>query len=295
MKKHCSFFIGMLCQLSLIAQFIEPSIHFDLYFEDALGNRDTVTYGYDSLANQNINPIFGEVNIRGSAFDSIFEVRGSDISGYQFQTNPTVHGYTSIFCNIYPVVQYQSMIIYAKHWPVTITWDSTYFEEECYDWTHITRIWDYLFHPDFTNGDIRLLHNQEKLIVYKQYMQQSVSYYNTRLEPIEGGIQDTVYNLWVGLSGNVPTISTDQPDSKNLYSAFPNPTSGELQFSIPNTSNRVSFIQIRSMLGTIEPEFSWRQIEGSVHLNVSNLTSAHYQALVYFKDNKPLVFHFLKE
>ncbi|MCB0375492.1 MAG: hypothetical protein KDD04_06205, partial [Sinomicrobium sp.] len=45
-----------------------------LYFEDAVGNRDSVIVGYDTLATHDIDPEFGEQELV-SPFDSVFEVR----------------------------------------------------------------------------------------------------------------------------------------------------------------------------------------------------------------------------
>jgi hypothetical protein len=53
----------------------QPEFSFDLYFEDALGNRDTVTIGYDPQATDGIDAQFGEENIISQPWDSILDVR----------------------------------------------------------------------------------------------------------------------------------------------------------------------------------------------------------------------------
>lgn len=53
-----------------------------IYFEDAIGNRDSVVVGHDENANNNYNPNFGEVDIKAS-WDSIFEVRAAHYLDWQ--------------------------------------------------------------------------------------------------------------------------------------------------------------------------------------------------------------------
>ena len=278
-------------------QVLEPMIKFDLYFEDAIGNRDTVTYGFDSLASENINPAFGEFNLRYTAFDSVFEVRGADKSGYQFQSNPIVAGYLSNFCDVYPIVKYQSMVIYPKHWPVTIRWGSSYVEHECYDWTLFTRHWGYLFHPSPGYTDIRYLRKQSRLTIYKEYMQQTKSYYNSRLEPIEGGIQDTVYNMWVGLSGNEATSAISDPDFGKELAVFPNPAVDVLQVQLPSglAQNEIAQIACIDILGKRVQLSAWKGTDQLLELDVSGLPAGTYQGVIEHELGHPIAyFRFVK-
>src|SRR5690554_7621468 len=52
-----------------------PEFEFQLYFEDAAGNRDTVTLGYDQLATDTINSQFGEVNLLNTPWGNGLDVR----------------------------------------------------------------------------------------------------------------------------------------------------------------------------------------------------------------------------
>jgi hypothetical protein len=57
-----------------------PMYQADFYFQDAIGNRDTITIGYDTTANGEYNPQFGEINL-SQPFDSVFEVRATHRNG----------------------------------------------------------------------------------------------------------------------------------------------------------------------------------------------------------------------
>lgn len=57
----------------------QEEFSFQLYFEDAAGNRDTITLGYDPLATEKIDTAFGEENLINQPWsDSTFEVRITD-------------------------------------------------------------------------------------------------------------------------------------------------------------------------------------------------------------------------
>lgn len=118
--------VGLLaiCWMGILsAQQQQPQFVMPIWFEDSLGNRDTVWVGGDpNASSQNMNPEFGEVTI-ATPFDSVFEVRA-------------VHGYDSDWETskiiIEPVTPGQCylpahtrIMIHAKYPPVKISWDTT--------------------------------------------------------------------------------------------------------------------------------------------------------------------------
>ncbi len=60
--------------------FSQEEFSFELYFEDALGNKDTLVLGYDPLATDSIDVAFGEVNIVNQPWDSVFEARALNLT-----------------------------------------------------------------------------------------------------------------------------------------------------------------------------------------------------------------------
>jgi hypothetical protein len=277
-------------------QILEPRIKFDLFFSDALGHRDTVTIGYDTLAGANIDPEFGEFNLRGIPFDSVFEVRGADNSGFEYQSNPTIQYYTTGFCIIESIVQYQSFIVYAKHWPITITWDSTYFAHQCYDWTHITRISAYMFQPQYANGDIRRLNLQDSVIITKNYMRQTVDILNSRRHPVEGIGLDTIYTVYIGLAGNDPTISTREVVLKAAR-VFPNPVLSDVHIEVPEAlqSTDIEQITLTDMLGRQSVISAWDNRADALHIPVESYPAGVYAGKIRFRgEDRPVVFAFVK-
>ncbi|MBK9106885.1 MAG: T9SS type A sorting domain-containing protein [Saprospiraceae bacterium] len=104
------------------------------YFQDASGNKDTIVFRADSSIIDEItfdddwNPEWGEI-IDNSPFDSTFEVRA--------QPKFAIGGdfYQNIILTANDVDQPDGCIVpnpllifvYTKNWPVTMTWDRSYF------------------------------------------------------------------------------------------------------------------------------------------------------------------------
>ena len=112
------------CGTLLLAQSV-PRFQMPLYFEDAVGNRDTIVVGYDETASYNqLNPQFGE-QLLATPFDSIFEVRAAHaidaphalskkiIAQYENSIGDTCFSSAGI-----------EIFIQARHLPITIRYDT---------------------------------------------------------------------------------------------------------------------------------------------------------------------------
>jgi hypothetical protein len=100
-----------------------PQFTMPIWFEDAIGNRDTLWVGSDVAASsREINPQFGEVELT-APFDSVFEVRGVHGDDPQWRTLKIVIEYTDSggWCLLPPGTR---IMIHALHWPVKISWDT---------------------------------------------------------------------------------------------------------------------------------------------------------------------------
>lgn len=292
-----NFAIALLFFAPMVAvgQTLEPQIKFNLYFADARGHLDTATIGYDPLAGANVDPQFGEFNLRGVPFDSVFEVRGADKSGYEVQSNPTVQFYHPVWCTEWPWTQYQSVILRAKHWPVRITWDRAYFFEECYDWTLLTRVWDYLFHPDFINGDIVQLSVHDSVLVRPSYLRQTNSLFNHRLEPLVGGGRDTVYVIWVGLAGEPPTVPAHEQQTVHAQ-VYPNPSGDWISVRLPSDAAPLDLSQIAlyDILGRRFAIEKWEQTDNGARLSLEGLPPGVYRGQITAKGQANRVFSFVR-
>ena len=75
MKNLISFFVFAICILSYAKS---QEFSFKMFFEDAVGNKDSIVIGYDPNATNGIDEDFGEVNILETPFKPDFEVRISN-------------------------------------------------------------------------------------------------------------------------------------------------------------------------------------------------------------------------
>lgn len=134
-----NFILGVLAfsALQMLAQSAEPMFQTTFYFEDAIGNRDTIIIGADTAANNEYNPLFGE-NDMPNSFDSIFEVRATHAIGFNWGQPPyilskKIVGSCEPYINL-PQCFGGGMAIFfvrAKYQPITIRWDMTYMDNLC--------------------------------------------------------------------------------------------------------------------------------------------------------------------
>jgi hypothetical protein len=113
----------------------QPEFSFDLYFEDALGNRDTVTIGYDPEATDGIDAQFGEENIISQPWDSVLDVRIGNKT-YTENTWLTDNSFLSkkqiisSYCENSIISSRISIQFYAKNYPIKFKWDKSQFEND---------------------------------------------------------------------------------------------------------------------------------------------------------------------
>lgn len=119
----------------------QEEFSFELYFEDALGNKDTVILGYDPNATDVIDITFGEVNILSQPWGSNFDVRIGDRS---YETNNgttnwlTSNTYQSkkqilsSYCDQYDKKSETiSLQFKIDNLPIKIKWNGNVFGDSC--------------------------------------------------------------------------------------------------------------------------------------------------------------------
>lgn len=111
--------------------FAQEEFSFELYFEDALGNKDTLILGYDSNATNGIDPLFGELNMTGQPWDNTFEVRAGNgylgepdfplnINNFDYQTKKQIKFKDCLVGQRYGI----PLIIKTNNPPIQINWTS---------------------------------------------------------------------------------------------------------------------------------------------------------------------------
>jgi hypothetical protein len=106
-----------------------PYFETTFYFEDAVGNKDSVIIGYDLNINPlTINENFGEKEIK-APFDSVFEVRAFHLSDLQNRTSKKIIGHAEPYG---PYLESSRSIILVRiiHKPLKVTYDISKFYKE---------------------------------------------------------------------------------------------------------------------------------------------------------------------
>jgi len=116
-----------------------------MFFSDAIGNKDTITLGYDPFATFGIDDNFGEENIIDVPLKSTLDVRitdeyfnrkYNDMDG-TYHTKKQIIPYDCIHLFFESI---QTIDISTKHWPVTAKWNSALFNDSCRDGSLFTSI-----------------------------------------------------------------------------------------------------------------------------------------------------------
>ena len=72
-KSNILYGLSFICSVLSAQEF-----HFQMFFKDAAGNRDTIELGYDPFATDSLDFQFGEENIITRNFKGILDVRISN-------------------------------------------------------------------------------------------------------------------------------------------------------------------------------------------------------------------------
>ena len=133
-----------------LSSFAQEEFSFKLYFEDAAGNKDTITIGYDESATNGIDTAFGEENIISQPWGSGLDARVGDktYSGDYGDMNLTWLSENSYLskkqilnydCEIEEHTEQVSIQFYSENYPIIVKWDkSLLLTDECVKYSFIS-------------------------------------------------------------------------------------------------------------------------------------------------------------
>lgn len=277
-----------------------------LYFEDAIGNRDSVVVGYDTLATHDIDPEFGEQEIV-SPFDSVFEVRaGTDEYFFRHKLSKKIITKGSpVFGPFPPENCYPGsrifIYIWAKHQPIKVSWDRAVFAEpRCYRATALLNHWlDELagpLTPDEIPPEYACLAAEDS--IYFDMSEEHLTsgndgvYIDQRIlieKEVEGLGLQTIFGLRFKAASTpfdfspcywVP--SGQKEPLTGPVSLYPNPAAGTAWFSLPDGVEALRW-QLFGINGALLQE--QRETVAS-KVELSGLPTGIYQLLVQGSDGK---------
>ena len=258
--------------LSLIGQ----EFSFSMYFEDAVGNKDTLVLGYDPAARDDINIQFGEENISHEPFIKDLDVRTGLLENYymssdSFLTKKHISPKTC-FTAEYPIPGY--IYIYCKHFPLRISWDLV-FIDDCNKYSFITDWYPGGWFDAVSGG-------QQGPFLMKDSASITFNHLNV-YDDIENLFQYNdvnlnvlYYSLWY--SSNLSSIKKILPGKKIVY---PNP--GRDLLYVQTGNGEFESVQILDLSGQIYTESNTNPIQ------ISTLPEGIYLLKIKLKNN-PNVF-----
>lgn len=229
-----------------------------LWFQDAIGNRDSIEIGYDLLATDSIDSQFGETNIISTPWSNNFEVRISNEWKNRFINNQagTYHTKRQIvkkqLCSLLHAVT--AIDIKAQHWPITISWDSTLVFDDCYNSSLLTSVMPYGWWD--TPGFIALFANSSKITFMPNDLYFS-NYYN-----YISSNNDTLDVIWqiFGSSSSIFQGVNDEKIKKPSFNIVPNPVTSTFVIHTENANNDFLNINIFSIDGVMQKHFNKEQV-----------------------------------
>ena len=212
---------------------------FQMFFTDAVGNKDTITLGYDIAATDSIDVDLGEVNIISIPRDADLDVRISNewknrtwygIAG----TYHTKRQFIDYTCMNFSYSNIQTVDIHTKNWPVTVTWDSALFNDSCKLGSVFTSInpggwWD-------TDSPSNLYRQVMADTDSATFTTNISSWYNDNFCYIYDS--DTIPVFWQAIAPEwLLKTSINEHDQPQLsVKVYPNPFSQQLTFSLSDSA-----------------------------------------------------------
>lgn len=323
--------ISLAFLLSLPTFSQSDSIYYEIpiYFEDAVGNKDTVYIGLSEYATNEIDAQFGEVNLIDVPFDSVFEVRLTgfdDLSaggpatylGKKKYLNVQFTNDDPLTCNGIRLSDGISFVAQSMHPPLTIKWDSELFRSggdlHCLggSWlnnTHAPLVlfgWEEFIESSDAYTIACLMDEMEEVTIMPYnlvpFEDGSVRDYDSNffqdftLSSVEGSefMLDTlvIYNLWWRYFFDdlcLDLVSDYGPREQTHFQLFPNPVLDDLSVAMLGTIKE-GVVHIYSLEGRLLK--SHFDLESSI--DVVDLPPGLYVARVIFKNGKEGVRKFVK-
>ena len=249
---------------------------FNLIFEDAIGNTDTLTLGYDLNATGGIDFAFGETNIVSNPITSTFDVRFSDVikNGTNIPTHQSKKQIITNDCPNWLLSDFGTSIeIYSNNYPITVMWDSSQFNDNCRIGTILTDV-----HPGGwfdTQGTFRTFLEQTDNVVINFPHYDYINSQSQTIGVMWVSFMDTsVFDIpFDPIIFNPPWMSVEEYNSTSLI-VFPNPVENHITINYPEKIEKVELYDVQGKSIYSQSNF------GTNEIDLSFLNSGIYLLIV---------------
>ncbi|HLP20207.1 MAG TPA: T9SS type A sorting domain-containing protein [Chitinophagales bacterium] len=245
-----------------------------------VAGRDTIIIGYDPAASDTLDTSFGETNILGNYYDTVLDVRISNIWG--IQNSPAYFGQTPYQTkkqiapdrcgtNAPSIIE---LNIKSKYWPVYVYWTRPEFQDSCRNGSSLTNM-----NPaDWWGGQ----GFREVFAIWNYHPIYPNQWYH-----IQGN--DTIYTYWIGLgdSESVALKIIDMQTDNHGIRVYPNPVIDRFTVEAPGDFN-LEYVELYSVDGRLLLKTS----DGAV--NISNFSRGIYYAHIIGENQQRQILKVLK-
>lgn len=276
------------------------------YFEDAIGNRDSIEIGYDLTASHRGNPDFGEISDL-SPFKGIFDVRAVNYFAY-FNTTPPIDPLNLIVKRIVGGAEkvvnanciggdFLIFFIHAIHQPITISAKSVKdFEKiDCpgrNTWNffspdheyHFIEPWGWASTPGVRYGCL-------KDSTYTLYLGTGLGSESERpytlIYEIEGIGIDTIYGVEFVMDHTFYQCDSNYVDAKQFEQdgeemIFPNPTHNYIEIQNLGTESPIK-CSVYNQCGIIVRNYNWNDSD-KIQLHLEGFSSGVYFIQIHYRN-----------
>ncbi|MCB0434441.1 MAG: T9SS type A sorting domain-containing protein, partial [Mangrovimonas sp.] len=271
---------------------------FELFFEDSEGNQDSIVLGYDQNATDDIDSAFGEDNIISVPYNSGLDVRVTDeqkaLTNFPNPIPATYHTKTQIIQKNCPTsFSVLAIDIVTENWPVTITWNSTLFNDICRNGSVFTSInpggwWDTGSPSEFECGFYRVILLNENQTVFCDNTDYPEFPTNDNYSYLTDD-NKAVSVFWFTF-GNEDILLNIEDHVLSNVKAYPNPTDDKLWFDINKTdleSDKVELMDINGKGVKIK-------LNDDNSISIENLENGIYFLKLKFKNGSVLLKKIIK-
>ena len=275
-----------------------PLFEIPFYFEDALGNKDTLVVGYDEDASSSqLNPQFGEVEVIGP-YDEIFEVRARKVPAVDpFETNKSIASHAYYPNSNCGVSTGTYLTIRLKYPPLKVSWDKDLMQSnDCRRGVFLAPSEHWALVEDWTTLDhpwmMYCLFDEEEVII--DFSGQNTTMYGVYsiLDTVENVGIDTIQ--WMSLVF-IPTTCPDLVDNVNNLAfglkdivVFRNPANERINLQIEGDVFATKIYNSKGVLVYSE------NLRGQKEINIASLPVGVYLGIVDLENGEKRGFRFVK-
>ncbi len=291
------FFILLIATTPNLHAQLEPFFEMTLHFEDAVGNRDSVSFGYDINATADLEAEWGEFEIT-APFDSVFEVRIAEPTINKDKLTKHLVTLTGYFVNDTSCYEGAGIRLYinAVHQPIKIWWDKEQLlDNECFRGGFvINHVLDELAGPIAPNEIPPLFYCMAAVdTAYFDVSEETMSTSEWPVVSIEKEVEgqgvQTVYGLrlnivpWWSFTPCYWVTTVNEIVKIDEISLYPNPTVDKIT---PIMTDKYQEIQKAVIYDSMGRQL-WQDgaLNFTKEIDVSSFKSGLYRLVIYSEDS----------